>query len=281
VLAGGEPLYNRVGRHDEARWAGHVSTQSRSTLLGRMNGSNDRNMLSSMPAPGALLCSLIAGLLLMSDMAEAQERRPERSVSVSATGSVGAEPDVAHISTGVVSEADTAREALSRNSATMKKLIDGLKGQSIAAKDIQTTSINVEPRYQQFKDGRPAVIAGYRVVNQVRIIARNLSKLGEVLDQAVTLGANQMGGIQFEVSNAETLKDEARKRAMENALRRAKLFAAGAGAEVGEVLSISEDVQFIGPRPVPMTRAMAAEAVPIERGTQMLEARVNVTWALK
>ena len=221
-------------------------------------------------------------MLFVSDMSEAQERRPDRSVSVSATGTVGAEPDMAHISTGVVSEAESAREALNRNSATMKKLIDGLKAKGIVEKDIQTTSINVEPRYQQFKDGRPATIAGYRVVNQVRIIARDLTKLGDVLDQAVTLGANQMGGIQFEVSDAETLKDEARKRAMENALRRAKLYAGGAGAEVGPVISISEEVQYIGPRPVPMTRsALAAEAVPVEAGTQMLEARVHVTWALK
>jgi len=203
-------------------------------------------------------------------------------VTVSATGTVAAEPDMAHVSTGVVSEAENARDALSRNSAAMKKLIEGLKAKGIAEKDIQTTSINVEPRYQQFKDGRPATIAGYRVVNQVRITARDLAKLGEVLDQAVTLGANQMGGIQFEVSNAETLKDQARKQAMENALRRAKLYAAGAGAEVGPVISISEEVHFAPPRPVPMARAaLAAEAVPIEAGTQTLEARVHVTWSLK
>jgi uncharacterized protein YggE len=247
-----------------------------------MNRSKRQKMPSSRSAPGAFVFPLIAGLLFVSDMSEAQDRRPDRSVTVSATGTVAAEPDMAHVSTGVVSEAESAREALNRNSATMKKLIDGLKAKGIVEKDIQTTSINVEPRYQQFKDGRPSTIAGYRVVNQVRITARDLAKLGEVLDQAVTLGANQMGAIQFEVSNAETLKDEARKRAMENASRRAKLYAAGAGAEVGPVISISEEVQFIGPRPVPMARtALAAEAVPIEAGTQMLEARVHVTWSLK
>lgn len=233
-------------------------------------------------AYSAFVLSLLAGLVLVSDMSEAQDRRPDRSVTVSATGSVAADPDMAYVSTGVVSEAETARDALNRNTATMKKLIDGLKEKGVAAKDIQTTSINVEPRYQQFKDGRPATIAGYRVVNQVRITARDLTKLGEVLDQAVTLGANQMGGIQFDVSKAETLKDEARKLAMENALRRARLYAAGAGAEVGPVISISEDVQYVGPRPMPMARsALAAEAVPIEAGTQMLEARVHVVWSLK
>ena len=62
-----------------------------------------------------------------------------------------------------------------------------------------------------------------------------------MLDTLVTLGANQMNGLSFEVSKAETLKDEARKEAIANALRRAKLYAAAAGAEVGEVVSISED----------------------------------------
>lgn len=214
--------------------------------------------------------------------AAAQDRHPERTVSVAATGSVAVEPDLAYVSTGVVSEADTARDALQRNSAAMKKVVDGLKGAGIDAKDIQTVSFNVEPRYQQTKDGRTPQINGYRVVNQVRITARDLTKLGELLDQIVGLGANQAGGISFEVSQAETLKDEARRQAIANAYRRAQLFAAAAGAKVGEVLTISEDAVDSSPRPMPRGRvAMAAEAVPIERGTQTLEVHVQVTWALR
>jgi uncharacterized protein YggE len=213
--------------------------------------------------------------------ASAQEKRMERTVTVAATGSVAVEPDMAYIATGVVSEADTAREALQRNSVAMKKVIDGLKGAGIDAKDIQTVSFNVEPRYQQAKDNRPPQINGYRVNNQVRITVRDLAKLGELLDQIVGLGANQAGGISFEVSQAETLKDEARRQAVANAYRRAQLFATAAGAKVGEVVTISEDVIEIGPRPMGRVRSMAAEAVPIERGTQTLEVRVQVTWALQ
>src|SRR5262245_35181242 len=98
-------------------------------------------------------------ILVMSTEADAQDRGPDRArdriVSVSASGSVTGEPDVAHISTGVVTEGDTAREALDRNTAAMRALIDGLKASGIEAKDIQTSQINVEPRYQQSKDGRP------------------------------------------------------------------------------------------------------------------------------
>ena len=189
-------------------------------------------------------------------MAAEGDKPAERYVSVSATGSVAADPDMASVSTGVIVEADTAKEALARNSTVMAKLIDGLKALGIAPADIQTTSLNVEPRYVQAKDGRPATINGYRVVNQVRLTVREVKRLGEILDGAIGLGANQVNGIAFDVSNAETLKDEARKLAMVNAKRRAELFATAAGAQLGPVLTISEDVSA-APRPMPMARAAA------------------------
>ncbi len=222
----------------------------------------------------------------MTASAEAQDRAAERAfertVSVSATGSASAQPDIARISTGVVTEGATAREALDANTRSMRALIDGLKGLGIDAKDIQTANIAVEPRYHQPKDGRPATINGYRVVNQVRIVLRDIAKVGETLDRGITLGANQLGGIAFEVSRAETLKDEARRQAMANALRRAKLYATAAGAQVDRVLTISET--SVGPQPRPMAggaRMAMSEAVPVEAGQQSLEATVRVTWSLK
>jgi uncharacterized protein YggE len=193
---------------------------------------------------------------------------------------VAADPDQARIVSGVTTEAATAREALSKNTEAMKKVIAGLKASGIEAKDIQTTSFHIEPRYTRPKEGEAPLIDGYRVTNQVQVLSRNLDRLGEILDQLVTLGANETAGLSFEVSEAETLRDEARKEAVANALRRAKLYAAAAGAEVGDVLTIQEGGDM-GPRPMPMARAMKMEAVPIERGTEMLEASVTVTWALK
>jgi hypothetical protein len=214
-------------------------------------------------------------------MSLAEEKRPERTVTVSASATVGAEPDLAAISTGVVSEAETAREALSRNTAAMRKVIDGLKAAGIEPKDIRTVAFNVSPRYEHYKDGRAPRITGYQVGNMVRITAREIGRLGEVLDQLVTLGANQIGGIELRVSRAEELKDEARRQAMANALRRAKLYAASVGADVGQALTISEEISGLGPRPVPTARAQLAEAAPIEPGSQLLEARVHVVFALK
>ena len=228
------------------------------------------------------LCPTLAVLALVTGApaALAEDIREVRSITVTATGQVAAEPDQARITSGVATEAASASQALSRNSELMKKVIDGLKAEGIDAKDIQTTSFRVEPRYTRPREGEAPTIDGYRVVNQVEVLARNLDRLGDVLDRLVSLGANEMAGLTFEVSKAETLRDEARKEAVANAKRRADLYAAAAGAEVGEVLAIQEGGD-VGPRPMPMARAMRAEAVPIERGTETLEASVTVTWALK
>jgi uncharacterized protein len=114
----------------------------------------------------------------------------------------------------------------------------------------------------------------------VQVVVRNLDKLGDVLDRLVSLGANEMAGLSFDVSQAEKLKDEAREEAVANAQRRAKLYAEAAGVQLGEVINIDEGGDN-SPRPIFAARALKAEAVPIERGSETLEATVTVTWALK
>jgi len=215
-----------------------------------------------------------------SPMAVDGDKPAERGITVTAAGSVAAEPDLAHISAGVVAEADTAKEALARNTTLMTKLLDGLKALGIAAKDIQTTAVNVEPRYTQAKDGKPATISGYRVVNQVRLAVREVKRLGEVLDGAIGLGANQVHGISFDVTNAETLKDDARKQAIANARQRAELYAAAAGVGLGPVMQIAESINEPA-RPVFAARAAGAMPVPVEAGTRMLTVEVSVTFGLR
>lgn len=234
-------------------------------------------------ALAALMGGAITPAIAQSTSPPDAPRMTERTVSVSAQGRASAVPDRASISTGVQTEADTAREAMSRNTAAMTKLIDGLKALGIAPKDIQTTAIQINPRYANARDGKPPSINGYTALNQVRIVIADIKKIGDVLDGALTLGANQLGGIAFEVSTAETLKDEARKAAMVNARRRAELYATAAGVTLGAVLAISEDVRMGDPGLFQgRARTMsAAAAVPVEAGAIDLEATVHVTWALK
>lgn len=214
---------------------------------------------------------------------EAHADAPEkRTISLSATGAVKTTPDKVDISTGVTTEGQTAREALTKNTDAMAKVVDGLKSAGIEPKDIQTTNFSVSPIYEQRKQGQAAFITGYRVTNQVHIIVRDTEKLGEILDTVVTLGANQIGSISFGVSEPEALEDEARKQALRNAIADAKLYAETAGVDLGPVLTITEEDGGFLPR---MERAAAPMAmskdVPIEAGTTTVQVRIRVTWELR
>lgn len=242
-----------------------------------MRPSRERSFPAAVLAAVSLLVGVDAAGVTP---AFAEEKPMSRTITVSASGSVMAEPDVARLTAGLVTEGATAAAALAANTVAMRKVVDEVKAQGVDAKDIQTTSFHVEPVMTHPKDGAPR-ISGYRVSNQVTVSVSKLDSVGNVLDRLVTAGANQVYGLSFEVSKAETLKDEARKMAVANARRRAELLAAAAGAQVGQVVQIAEDAEGGPPQPVFRAKAMSAGPVPIERGQQALEARVTATWELK
>lgn len=229
----------------------------------------------------ALVFAVVAASPTSHAAAEAIEA-DQRTLSLRATGSVNVKPDTAHITVGVVSEAENARSAMDDNNAAMASVIEALKKKDIASKHIQTTNFSVHPRYQHFDDGKPSVVSGYRVVNSIRITVREIGRLGEVLDKVVSFGSNQIGGISFSVSEPGELMDEARVEAIKTARKRAELYAKAAGASIGDVLKIEEVTMDGGPEP--RFRALATKAeseVPIEAGETEIKVRVRVVWALQ
>ncbi len=212
----------------------------------------------------------------------AADEAPKRTLSLSATGTVKAAPDEVDISTGVTSDAPTAHEALDKNSAAMARVVAALKDDGIEPKDIQTTNFSVQPLYEERKEGQTTQrIIGYRVNNAVRVSVHDIGKLGEVLDKVVKLGANDIGAIEFSLSEPEALKDEARKLAMANAIANAKLYAEAAGVELGPVLTISEDEGSYQPRYAAPAAMEMSKAVPIEAGTSSVAVKLHVSWELK
>lgn len=204
-----------------------------------------------------------------------------RHITVTASGSVAAAPDMARVTAGVASEAGTAKAALDKNSATMREVLKGLSDAGIADEDVKTTGFRVSPRYQHDKGARLPEIQSYSVSNDVHVAVRDLEKLGPLLDQLVKLGANQIGGLSFDIANSDELEDEARKKAIENARKRAELYAQAAGATLGEVLTISEGSSTIMPRGPVRARMAMAESVPIAEGQQEISVQVTVSYRLQ
>jgi len=228
---------------------------------------------------GAALVALALGAAACAPMGPGHHARAS-TVTVAGTGTVSAAPDMAEITTGVVTQAPTAAQALAANSQAMGRLLQALGALGIAARDIQTTSINVSPLRRQSRDGPPPEITGYEVTNQVRVKVRDVSRLGRVLDQQVGQGANLVYGIHFGRQEPAPLLDEARKRAMADARRKAELYAAAAALRVGRVVAVQE-AGAASPRPEMAPRVAMSAAVPVAPGEQEIQASVTVTFTLE
>jgi len=224
---------------------------------------------------------VLIGLTQAATQASAQSQA--RTLRVAATGRIAATPDMVIVTTGVVTQAKTARQALSDNNRAAAAMIAALKAAAIADRDIQTAGLNVQPLYSKAKRQNNGEqlrrIVGYSVTNQVRVRIRDLAKGGEILDTIVGRGANRMNGLQFAVSNADELRIKAEALAVREARTRAQVMAEAAGVALGQIVNITT-----GSAPQPVTRHYArtvmAESVPIQAGEKEISASVTVTWEI-
>ena len=204
---------------------------------------------------------------------------PPPAISVSGEATVSVAPDQAQIDGGVTSDGKTAREASEANNAAMGKVLLALKGAGIEEKDYQTSRLSLQPQYAPNRTGS-SPITGYRASNRVTIRLRDVTKVAHVIDVLVGAGANDIGGINFTVSQPSKHLDEAREKAVADARRKAEIFARAAGVTLGEPLSISEEGA-----PAPMFRgklaAPMAAGAPVAQGEETLSVSVNVSWAIK
>ncbi len=206
-----------------------------------------------------------------------------RTLTVTGEGIVKAAPDEANFSTGVVSQAATASQALSANARAMNAVIATLKRHGVPGKAIQTSNLSLSPQYQTCKPDVmcPQRIVGYEVTNNVRVTV-GIDKTGRVLDALVASGSNRIGGISFSIHNEKPLLDKARADAVEDAVGKARLYAQAAGVALGPILSIQESGAE-PPRPIyrMMSKAMYESAPPIAGGEESVRASVSITWTIQ
>ncbi len=212
--------------------------------------------------------------------AHAQSVTPVISVTGEATVSVA--PDTAEIDGGVTSEARTAREAADANNKAMGAVLLALKASGLTEKDFQTSRLSLQPQSAPNRAANaPAQIMSYRATNHVTVTLHDVSKTAATIDTLVGAGANEIGGINFSVSQASKLLDDARTQAVADALRKAEIYAKAANVTLGPALSISEEGAS-GPVPV-YARKMSAGIAPaaIAPGEETLRINISVTYAIK
>ncbi len=237
-----------------------------------------------------MMALLIGAATLAPVVATAQDVVAVRPLSgtrldISATGRVSRVPDLAIISAGVVTKSATASGAIADNAARMERVRAALKRAGIADRDIQTSSINLNPDYR-YENNQPPVLTGYQASNNVSIKFRDIRNTGKILDALVAEGANQINGPSLTIDKPETAYDEARIKAIAAGRARAELYARSLGMRVVRLIAVSEGGGYNRP---PMPYAADAIAVTGQRvaktevdpGSQDLEITLAMSFELQ
>lgn len=231
----------------------------------------------------------IAALFIVSALAApawAEDSKMVRTIQLAGHGEVRQAPDLAVVSTGVLTSAADAKAALAANTKAMSALLATIKTAGVEDKDVQTSNFSVQPQYDygQNNNGQPPKLTGYQVSNMVTVTLRKIDSVGDVLDKMVSAGSNQVSGISFSIADPQAALDEARKAAMADALHKANVLSAAAGVKLGSIVSLSEGGGTVQP-PIVMMRAKAAPMdaapVPMAEGEQIVGADINVIWTIE
>lgn len=251
--------------------------------------TNPRPLQSGFHAVAALLLGLaILGATSCTRKGRAPGAAGSEStfVTVSAHAEARRAPDIAVLSTGVVSLAPEANGAIRKNSEQMTRVVAAIKAAGIADKDVQTSGVSLNPDYL-YVQNQPPRIKGYYASNTVNVTVRDVGRLGAILDALVSTGANQINGPTFDIEDKDAVMDEARGKALAKARTRAEGYAKRLGLRVRRVVSIDETGGRVPPRPMygrsaDMAQASAGNAsAPIAPGENTLSVDLDVVYELE
>lgn len=224
--------------------------------------------------------AVLLTLFALAAPASAEVLEEVRYIAVEGTGEIAAVPDMAELSAGVVARADSARDALAQNGRAMEKVLAAIKAEGIADRAVRTSQFSVVPVYDRNdrrNDAREPV--AYQASNVVDVTISDMEQVGALIDTLVSAGANQVRSIRFFIKDAEALQDKARREAVLDARRKAKLYATAADVRLGDVMRIEEQRVH-----VPVQRMMAAEVASdaaVMPGEQMVRATLSVRFAIE
>ncbi len=231
-----------------------------------------------------IMIALFSAILTTGAPAFSAEQVKERkTITVQGSSSVTAAPTIAYVSIGVTTFNKNAASAQGENAVKMDRVYKTLASLGIKKDKIKTLNYNISPRYD-YKNN-VATLAGYNVINSIRVTVMDLKKVSDVLDMTVKEGVNQSNSISFGVTDEERdrLYLQALSQAFVNAKEKANTIATAAGITISKPTNIIEgsSAHFVQPNYRAMDMAkMASEAAPtpISEGEMTIGANVTVIY---
>lgn len=206
----------------------------------------------------------------------------DRQISISGEGKVTAIPDIATVTLGMENIDLNVQLAQKKNSDTINSLMAQLKALGIALEDIQTVNYNIYPQYD-YSSGKQVLI-GYDVSQNISVKIRDTGKVSDVLKIAGDLKLNQVGGLSFDIDKPEVYQEQAREKALQNAMAKADTLAKIMNVKLGKIISFSESSNTPTPYPIYADKAIGmgggGTAPAVSAGSQDVISDVTIIYEL-
>src|SRR5262245_6388012 len=221
----------------------------------------------------------------------ADSTKPEiATVTVVATGSVTATPDTAFVTVGMDTVGKSLADAQRQNSAVIQKVLERLRELKIEKERIQTAAFTVSPQYKsppkRPPDAPPAPpeIVGYTISNTMTVEVRDVEKVGVVIEEVLSAGANHFHGLRWALRDEQQARLNALKIAAGKAREKASALSEAVNVKLGRLMNVTEGSRVVAPMPR-VGRAMAAMEgagveVPISSGEMKVEATVTLIYEI-
>ncbi|MGW4671062.1 SIMPL domain-containing protein [Streptomyces sp. NPDC004324] len=168
-------------------------------------------------------------------------------LSVLGTGNVSAEPRLVQVKLAVDLLAPTPREAFEQAGAAVLRLRAVLREHGIPDSGISGSRLALQSEFKGY--GADRTFLGYRCEATYTVQTEALDRLDVLMEDAVEAGANRVDEMHFDVLDKPALRDEARRRAVEAARRKAEVYADACGVRLGPVVHIQDvDPETVGTR---------------------------------
>lgn len=238
-----------------------------------------------------LAAVLVVGVLVffvgqMVYQQKALDQQNNYQVTVSGEGKVYAKPDIALTSLGIKTEGVTVAAVTKTNTDIMNAVIEAVKELGIEEKDIQTTNYTLTPSYD-YTETFGTIFRGYTLSQNIQVKVRDFTKIGDVLSQATSKGANLVNDLQFTIDNPEQFKEQARAKAIAQAKANAENLAKESGISLGKIINVYESYYPYAVMYNSAAKGMGggvADSAPvptIQPGQQEINVTISLTYKVK
>jgi len=198
------------------------------------------------------------------------------TVNVVGEASIKATPTLVNISVSIEGEGKDAKLLRQENGEKLAKVIQAINKEEVPMKNFQTDYVSLYKNYDY-----NTKTYQYRISQTVKIKLDNLAKYETLMDALFEAGVNQINSVTFGIEDSvrAKLQQEARIAAIDDARKKALLYATSLDQNIGKALTIRETSLRDTPASV-MIRGAAPSNTTLALGSISVNSQIIVTFEL-